>query len=119
MDPIEAVLISKCAGLTFPLVCCQVAGQIAIGNRVHDEPCNVNLRPMLVTWPLPKAQAAINHVLVPPQHVQHLKRMFAAGGLSQNLSLALGHGVTADNDSAIDPCGDVLGLLAGQSRDEL
>jgi len=74
---------------------------------------------VLVAGTTPQAEAAINMMLASAKQLQHLASVVAVGRFTENLALAFGHGVAADDEAAIGALGDVASLLKGQAGDQL
>ena len=68
---------------------------------------------------LPQAQPAQDAMFPPAEGLQHRSGVLPIGRLAENLALALGHGVAAEDQSPADPPRHVGRLLIGQPGDKL
>jgi len=67
----------------------------------------------------PEAEAAIDTVLASAEEREHPASMLFVVRFSENLALALGDGVAADDETLLDSLSYIVGFLEGEARDEL
>jgi hypothetical protein len=123
VQPIPAVLITERTGFAFPGVRVEILFELNIADRIHHEPCDLELGTRRAAGDLPKTEPAEDAMLAAADHLEHPPRLVDVFSFAENLPIDFGNRIASDDlPRAIrsnELAGDIFGFLQCKSQYQL